>query len=82
MASSIPRIRVLALLLMVLACVGQWSYGVEGWGADGHHATCLLAEVSGQDGVCVSFFSTSSPLQTILESQNKYINTSSWFCFR
>ncbi|CAK9214913.1 unnamed protein product [Sphagnum troendelagicum] len=44
MASSRPRIRLLALLLMVLACVGQWSYGVEGWGADGHHATCLLAE--------------------------------------
>lgn len=44
MASSRPRIRVLALLLTVLACVGQWSYGVEGWGADGHHATCLLAE--------------------------------------
>ena len=38
-------VRVLVLVGMVL-CVGTFPGRVQAWGADGHIATCLLAEVS------------------------------------
>lgn len=37
-------LRVLFLMAMVL-CVVTFPGRVGAWGADGHHATCLLAEV-------------------------------------